>query len=767
MARFTRSSASENHQSSSPKSPPTSSKKRKRANSSNNELDEQPADKLQRTQSLPIPSVGDVPIKSEQSQKIIDILQVIDSQGFLDRVFPVTSSEGLISLRTLLQESSKHHLSELRSAVHHLFPVSLRNPRSRTTKLASQQQAFCNIALSLLDQASVHSVELPGDLETIIPDDYPPDKPSSSTSHIHHKPRYALVQHLPSGDYWTSLSSESSSLELKALPKGYSELVSILPSPYPSTSTSNIPTLGSFHNSVLPPLKNKPPSARQISSGSFLDYGIYGSFAPSFDQESEELGRQELGQILYAWETKKTQKAKQLNSWITEKERERRTRSASPVAEDEAQEVRPVIDVDAEIEELLPPDQVEAIKSGLGSLELELAVSELLDKNKRALRRLQELQTERLMADGGGSSTPQEGSEEWDTGTSLVLSSDLLAHLDMYSLAQAILDSLTALASLRPRSSKHEDAPLIPSPAILHALHRTLPLSPSPGWYGNLPPGRTTVIRDDNTMRVKPNVPPPSTPVPTPTPAVSTTPAVSNSGYAGYSYSAYPGTPAAQQNQQNQYRLGTANTYMYKPPTASGATSYYPNSYSYQHLYAQPGQTAYTPASGAGTTAYSSWYTAYAPQNATTVPAAATPAVNGSGSGSGSGGRSTPATPQFAPSYSSFFNNGSSLAAAAAATVNWSAASTQARPPAVANTVLKPGQWNASSSAASPYSANTPSPATPTLPSHLRGQSQNHPSIQNGVAQLQAPLGQQSNFSAYQPGTTVPFTPAATTSSAK
>ncbi|KAJ3894898.1 hypothetical protein GG344DRAFT_40020 [Lentinula edodes] len=724
MARFTRSSASENHQSSSPKSPPTSSKKRKRANSSNNELDEQPADKLQRTQSLPIPSVGDVPIKSEQSQKIIDILQVIDSQGFLDRVFPVTSSETLISLRTLLQESSKHPLSELRSAVHHLFPVSLRNPRSRTTKLASQQQAFCNIALSLLDQASVHSVELPGDLETIIPDDYPPDKPSSSTSHIHQKPRYALVQHLPSGDYWTSLSSESSSLELKALPKGYSELVSILPSPYPSTSTSNIPTLGSFHNSVLPPSKNKPPSARQISSGSFLDYGIYGSFAPSFDQESEELGRQELGQILYAWETKKIQKAKQLNSWITEKERERRTRSASPVAEDEAQEVRPAIDVDAEIEELLPPDQVEAIKSGLGSLELELAVSELLDKNKRALRRLQELQTERLMADGGGSSTPQEGSEEWDT-------------------AQAILDSLTALASLRPRSSKHEDAPLIPSPAILHALHRTLPLSPSPGWYGNLPPGRTTVIRDDNTMRVKPNVPPPSTPVPTPTPAVSTTPAVSNSGYAGYSYSAYSGTPAAQQNQQNQYRPGTANTYMYKPPTASGATSYYPNSYSYQHLYAQPGQTAYTPASGAGTTAYSSWYTAYAPQNATTVPAA------------------------FAPSYSSFFNNGSSLAAAAAATVNWSAASTQARPPAVANTVLKPGQWNASSSAASPYSANTPSPATPTLPSHLRGQSQNHPSIQNGVSQLQAPLGQQSNFSAYQPGTTVPFTPAATTSSAK
>ncbi|KAJ4485515.1 hypothetical protein J3R30DRAFT_3696878 [Lentinula aciculospora] len=770
MARFTRSSASEHPPSTAPKSPSTGSKKRKRANSPNNELDEQPTGKVQRTQSPPVPSVGDVPIKSEQSQKILDILQVIDSQGLLDWVFPLTSSECLISLRTLLQESSNHTLSELRSAVQHLFPVSLRNSRSRPSKPASQQQAFCNLALSLLDQASVQSVEIPGDLETIIPDVYPPDQTSSSTSHIHKKPRYALLQHLPSGDYWTSLSSETSLSELKALPKGFSELVSILPSPYPSTSTSNIPTLGSYHKGVLPASKNKAPPARQVSSGSFLDYGIYASFAPSFDQESEELGRQELGQILYTRRTK-AQKAKQLKRLTAEREKERLTRSNSPMAEDEVQEIKPAVDVDTELEELLPPDQVEAIKSGLGSLELEFAVSELLDRNKRALRRLQELQIERLMADGGGSSRPQEGSEEWDTGTILVLSSDLAYYLDMYLTAQAVLDSLTTLASLRPRSSKDENAPLIPPPAVLHALHRTLPLSPSPGWYGNLPPGRTTVLRDDSTMKVKPNAPVPaatSTPAPTPTPTGTTIPAISNTGYAGYSYAAYSGTPAAaQQNtQQNQYRTGTANTYMYKPPTASGATSYYPNSYAYQQMYAQSGQTGYTPASGAGTTAYSSWFSSYAPPNTATMALTPTPTANGSGSG----GRSTPATPQFAPSYSSFFNNGPSLApAAAAATANWSAGGTQARTPAVANTVLnsKPGQWNASSSVASPYSANTSSTAmTPTLPSHLRGQTQgqSHTPTHNGVEQL-GKLGQQSNFYGYQPGTTtVPFTPTASTS---
>ncbi|KAJ3724266.1 hypothetical protein DFJ43DRAFT_1003162 [Lentinula guzmanii] len=756
MARFTRSSASEHPSSSSPKSPSTLAKKRKRANSSNND-DEQPAGKLHRTQSPPIPSVGDVPIKSEQSQKILDILQVIDNQGLLDRVFAVHSSESLISLRTLLQESSKHSLSGLRSGVQNLFPVSLRNSRSRQSKPASQQEAFCNLALSLLDQASVQSVQFPGDLETIIPDDYPPNKPSTSTSHIHQKPRYALVQHLPSGDYWTSLSSETSTSELKTLPKGYSELVSILPSPYPSTSTSDVPTLGSYHKSALLPSKNKPPSARQVSSGSFLDYGVYASFAPSFDQESEELGRQELGQILYARETKKIKKAKQLKRW-TEKEKERLTRDVSPIADDEVQEIKPVIDVDAELEELLPLEQVQAIKSGLGSLELEFAVSELLERNKRALRRLQELQTERLLTDGGGSSRPQEGCEEWDT-------------------AQAILDSLTALASLRPRSSKRENISLIPPPAVLHALHRTLPLSPSPGWYGNLSPGRTTVIRDDNTLKVKPNVPVPAAASSTPVPTPSTTPAVANTGYAGYSYSAYSGTPAQQNAQQNQNRTGTANTYMYKPSTASGATSYYPNSYSYQQIYAQLGQTGYTPASSAGTTAYSSWFTPYAPQNPTTAAmTTATPAANGSGSGSG--GRGTPVNPQFAPSYSSFFNvhnNSSSLAAAAAAaaTANWSAGGAQARTPAVANTVLnsKPGQWNASSSTASPYSAAGSSTAiTPTLPSHLKGQTQ------NGVGQLPGQLGtlgQQSNFYGYQPGTAantptiVPLAPAATTSSAK
>lgn len=303
-----------------------------------------------------------------------------------------------------------------------------------------------------------------------------------------------------------------------------------------------------------------------------------------------------------------------------------------------------------------------------------------------------------------------------------------LSNFDMHFTAQAIQDSLTVLASLRPRSSNHENSPFIPPPAVLHAIHRTLPLSPSPGWYGNLPPGRTTVLRDDNTIKVKPGVPAvpaSSTPAPTPAPAPST-PAVPATGYGSYSYAPYAGTSAVQ---QAQYRPG-----MYKPSVTSGASSYYQ-----QPVYGQ----AYTASSGSGTQAYGgTWINPYTPQAA----AAAVPTVNGSGSGSG--GRGTPVA--LAPSYSSFFNNSGSLATAV---INGTGTQ-PGRTPAVANTVVKPGQWNnpGLSSTSSPMTAHASQ--TLTLPLHLRqGQTQS----QNGALPGQmGQLGQQSNFYGYQPGQYAP-----------
>jgi len=129
----------------------------------------------------------------------------------------------------------------------------------------------------------------------------------------------------------------------------------------------------------------------------------------------------------------------------------------------------------------LTKEQVDSIKSALKDLDLEDSVRELLNRNTKALVRLEELQVQRL-GDKAGFKPVEIGSEEWDT-------------------AQAIKDSLSVLISLRPKSSTDES--LIPPATILRKLHLTLPLDASPGWYGNIPVSKATALRDDTTIHIK------------------------------------------------------------------------------------------------------------------------------------------------------------------------------------------------------------------------------------------------------------------------
>lgn len=70
-------------------------------------------------------------------------------------------------------------------------------------------------------------------------------------------------------------------------------------------------------------------------------------------------------------------------------------------------------------------------------------------------------------------------------------------------LAQGIQDTLTILASLRPRSkmAPNSMSPFVPSPKTLKALHRSLLGIPGTGWNGTLPLGRASTLRDDMTVR--------------------------------------------------------------------------------------------------------------------------------------------------------------------------------------------------------------------------------------------------------------------------
>ncbi|KAG1749669.1 uncharacterized protein EDB91DRAFT_1108978 [Suillus paluster] len=599
-------------------------------------------DKLSKGKLPELDHAADVPLDPLIAHKVLEILEMVDSQGLLDRVFPLPatnpsepstskSQTGSYSLRTLLTESSQHPLRVLRSAVQNLFPVAY-HARSRTSSPAALQLRFCNLALSVLDQASFHSVPLPLDIDSIIPvvsepcaadgDSKPPLSPSlpDKLSHTGQGKRYALMQRLPSGTWWSSLGSDllTDSKEFKDLQTANAELVAILPSPsslaysdgdskstITLTDTQAPMKLGAYVQKKPPGHRLKLPGPRHVSCGSFLDYGPYASFAPTFDQEGVEIGREALGEVLWGWEhRKKAWAAEEAAQWLPmpglsstegDKGQEELSNVIEPLRDESWNDDEEVL------EGLLSKEQVSSLKSVLKSLELESAVQELLDRNTKALRRLEELQKQRLMKEGGFHPV-EEGSEEWDT-------------------AQGILESLTLLASLRPRQSGSDDVPLIPSPATLHKLHRTLPVAPSQGWYGTLPTGRATALRDNSTLYIKST----ATAVPSQTP--------------NYQYS------------YNYAAAGYRGGYQYKP----GQTpSYYPASYGTQgqtqaatqyyanQQYAASGQQQY---------AYSSWYQ-YQPPTQT--------AATGTTSGqvtpqTGAAAAATPAT--IPTSYAGFFSN--------------------------------------------------------------------------------------------------------------
>lgn len=336
------------------------------------------------------------------------------------------------------------------SAVQHLFPISF-HPRSRPATPAAQQLKFCNLALSLLDQASFHSVSIPLDLETILPlplqtTDEDADQKAEPKSNLRsvsrqtsepsqvitYKRKYALMQKLSGTEWWTSLNSDSGAhpamdnRSLNDLGTAHAELVAILPSPSTSASTPDlsitVPTLGSYAKKVLMP-RARSIGPRRTSCGTFLDYGPFASFAPSFEGEGVEIGRIGLGETIWRWEERKRERA--LQRYKTGTITEIRDEAASgdvemgdvqeletealPTASDDAKE-------GSSLEGLLPPADVADIMAALGTLELEESVTELLERNRKALIRLEQLQRLRLGADDGHISEVEEGSEEWDVG---------------------------------------------------------------------------------------------------------------------------------------------------------------------------------------------------------------------------------------------------------------------------------------------------------------------------------------------------------------
>ncbi|KAG5646076.1 hypothetical protein DXG03_004499 [Asterophora parasitica] len=650
-------------------------------------------------------------ISAEHAAAVLAILETADTQGLLDRV---RDSDGDSSLRTLL--AGPQPLSVLRAAVQHLVPISAL-PRANPSSTATAQLRFCNLAKSLLNQAT-HPVPL--SLDSILP-----LKPSSDAA----RPlRYALVQHLPTQDYWSSLSATDA---VKILPTAHAELVAILPTPAPHPT--DVPTLAAYAPTrPLPSVAALPrPTHRILTTATFLDYGNFASFAPSADHNGETVPPRELARALYASHQRKQRRiaarrelregSGSIHEVLADSSKEppfdaTRESSAreSPTNEtpidmaqetpidtaqetpidaaqetpiDSAQEtpIDPALstsnsnsnqDLYTDLQDLLPPSEIAGLKSALANLELENAVQELLDRNRAALVRLEELQIARLFkAKEGEGSAAEEGSEEWDT-------------------AQGIMDSLAVLASLRPRTSSSQSlspfpsstpTSILPPPHILHKLHRTLALEPTRGWYGTLPSsGTSTALRDDTTVRKSSRSAPVPTPAPVPVPVptpqqqqqVPTTTAPVYTGYGAYAYG------AQQQQAQTQYRPATTTTTNGTAQTQQQPYQYTPQYYNYtaptqqvgaagvgagqQNYYAQ---TTGQQQQGYASAAYSGWYNAAYAQQA---QAQQTQVQAQPQSGTGT---PQPVQMQMQPTtYGSFFGNTAGAGAAG-------------RTPAVANTV--------------------------------------------------------------------------------
>jgi hypothetical protein len=225
------------------------------------------------------------------------------------------------------------------------------------------------------------------------------------------------MQRLPFGTWWTSLNSElvpSDTTPLKDLETANAELVAILPlpsAPAPADTdavdTSPV-TLASYVPKEPPGGKPKLLGPRRVSCGTFLDYGPYASFAPVFEQDGVEVGRSAMGELYCRWEDRK-------KGWSSEHT------PATPQPLDPVPESHPngvAVEngvLENSLEGLFSSEQITLLKQALGSLELEAAVHELLERNANALKRLEELQNKRLTTPG--EFTPvEQGSEEWDTG---------------------------------------------------------------------------------------------------------------------------------------------------------------------------------------------------------------------------------------------------------------------------------------------------------------------------------------------------------------
>ncbi|KAG9018046.1 hypothetical protein FRB90_012549 [Tulasnella sp. 427] len=508
---------------------------------------------------------GEGTLSLADAENLLVVLEAVDLQGLLDRdlhlshwQLPSTFRNGqlALSLRLILREPSSFTLRVVQNAIRALAGESPA-PRTPVTRNALEQSQFCDLAARLLQQiATRHEGALDVSRDSIGADTDEGDKMLIDGDEK--LDRFTLHQHLPTGDFFTS-AAKLSATEAASLVTGQASLVALQPSA--PLDPIYLPKLGSYSRPLKQTLvaPNRLPISQRTATGSILDYGPFASFAPIYDSEAGEITQEEIHDIIWSKRQRLLARRKLAESLESDVEMGLVVEGTTSAAE--------AIDPTLGLEDDL--------RAAMQQLQLETGISDLLEKNALAMQKLVALQNARLRL-GDKAPPPQVNGEEW-------------------KLAHALQDSLTSLALLRPRRVGIPEAPLVPPPAILRALHQTLGTDPTPGWKGTLSRERDMAYRDNTT--ITPGMTPYFTQAVTQNAASRPAPVASTPSYSSvptypqqYQRPAFAGTTSSYYSSGAYYSYGQSPSTGAKPQMPP--SQYYNSAYPYPH-YMQPQYAAY------------------------------------------------------------------------------------------------------------------------------------------------------------------------------
>ena len=336
-----------------------------------------------------------------------------------------------------------------------------------------EQQRFVDLTSNLIDQALTRSgFSMSMDVVLQGRDEQAPELDAEERKRL-----YALVQRLPSGDWWSSAtiprggSVGITRAEASALSTKQAELAMVVPSL--PLLPSEVPTLGTLKPPMLKPSKGPGRQAtylpqRKLHAPKLLDWGPYMSFAPAYDATDCELGPNAAFQTAYESIVKRKARAarKQLEEKMRKNEEAARKEHMPAVdscdvemsagldpAEDDRMDLalqakagkeKPEHIVSSTAEEgngkhfsahgavgqlhgFFQPDEAEALKEAFQQLELEWGVSELLRYIIISLQNLVDMQRERL----GAGVELEPDSLEQQTGEYMILNAHIALQLTL------------------------------------------------------------------------------------------------------------------------------------------------------------------------------------------------------------------------------------------------------------------------------------------------------------------------------------------------